>query len=178
MRPSPHLRCVYTPDHSPLPLPDDPHQALGFHCTDDLFELTRVYANATLVRELLHRVGPADTARSGGGRRGGTEKGEHLLLHVLAELALLLPGAGIEQAHVDLARRRVERGRADGVAHEAVGLLHVAQLHVRRKTHARVRLGETDHRLELARRRRYAFLGRCCGARVVSDAAQLDVRLD
>ena len=122
---------------------------------------------------MLDRIGPTDTARRGGSRRA--KEAEDLLLHVLAQLALLLSGAGIEQAHVDLARGRVERGRADGVAHEAVGLLDVAQLDGGREAHARVRFPEADHRLELARRRRDALFG---GARVVAYAAELEVRLD
>lgn len=129
--------------------------------------------DAALVRKLLDRIGPTDTARGGGGRRA--KESEDLLLHVLAQLALLLTRASVEQAHVDLSRGRVERGRADGVAHEPVGLLDVAQLDGGGEAHARVRLREADHRLELARRRRDALLGR---ARVVAHAAEFEVRLD
>jgi len=168
-----HLRSFHAPDHSPLSLPDNPHQPFRFHRADDLLELACVHADAALVRELLDRVGPTDTARRGGSRRA--KEAEDLLLHVLAQLALLLTGAGVEQAHVDLARGRVERGRADGVAHEAVGLLHVAQLDGGREAHARVRFREANHRLELPRRRRDALFGR---ARVVAYAAELEVRLD
>ena len=168
-----HLRRFHAPDRSPLSLPDNPDQPLCFHRADGLLELAGVHTNAALIRKLLDRVGPTDTARRGSRRRA--EEGEDLLLHVLAQLALLHSGAGVEQAHVDLARGRVERGGADGVAHEAVGLLDVAQLDGGREAHARVRLGEADHRLELARRRRDALFGR---ARVVADAAELEVRLD
>src|SRR5712691_8894352 len=108
------LRCFHPPDHSPLSFPDNPHQPLCFHRADDLLELARVHTNAALVRELLDRIGPTDTARGGGSRRA--KESEGLLLHVLAQLALSLTHAGIAQAHVDLAHGRVERGRADGVA--------------------------------------------------------------
>lgn len=101
----------------------------------DTKRLAQIDTNATLIRELLDRVGPTDTARRCGSR---CEESEDLLLHVLAEFALLLARTGVEQAHVDLARGQVEGGRPDGVAHETVCFLHVAQLDVRRETHASV----------------------------------------
>jgi hypothetical protein len=42
------------------------------------------------------------------GSIGCAEEAEHLFLYVLAELALLLAHAGVEQANADLAHRRVE----------------------------------------------------------------------
>jgi len=102
-----HLRSFHASDHSPLSLPNNPHQPFSFHRTDGPLELARVDTNATLIRELLDRVGPTDTARRCGSR---CEESEDLLLHVLAEFALLLACTGVEQAHVDLARGRVEGG--------------------------------------------------------------------
>jgi hypothetical protein len=62
--------------------------------------------------------------RARSGSVGRAEEAEHV-----TELALLLARAGVEQAHVGLARLRVKCRRADGVAHQVVGLMHVAQLH-------------------------------------------------
>src|SRR5260221_3222498 len=89
-----------------LSFPDNPHQPLCFHRADDLLEPARVHTNAALVRQLLDRIGPTDTARGVGSRRANEAEG--LLLHVLAQLALSPTHAGIAQAHVDLSRGRVE----------------------------------------------------------------------
>ncbi len=81
-----------------------------------------------------------DTVRGSGSQYA--KESEDLLLHVLVQLVplLLLTHASIEQAHVNLAHGRVERGHADGIAHEPVGLLDVVQLNSGREAHVRAPL--------------------------------------
>jgi hypothetical protein len=83
--------------------------------------------NATLIHELLEHISPMDTARCCGSH---CEEGEDLLLHVLTEFALLLACTGVEQAHVHLAHGWVQGRCPDGIAHEMVCFLHIAQLNI------------------------------------------------
>jgi hypothetical protein len=46
-----HLRSFHASDHSPLSLPNNPHQPFSFHRTDDLVELAPMYHQHSVAKE-------------------------------------------------------------------------------------------------------------------------------
>lgn len=159
-----------TPDRPALTLADDLHDALVAERGDGLGKLGVVDGYGALPLELADGRAPPDAAGA-----SGVRELDDLTLKVGALAARRCARACRDEIEVDLARERVGGGLAEGGADEAVRLAHVLELDHGAETHARVRLREADHALELAGRGRDAAL---LAARVLARLAHLDVCRD